>query len=95
MVVVMVTAALRVVVVISTYFFNCIFWGGIHCIGSCSGKVPQSNCRTPDLPNSPVQLLIGKSGRLYIRLVVWSFGRLSSHFCPAVRRSVGRSVGRY
>ena len=28
-------------------------------------------CRTPDLTNSPVQPLIGKSGRLYIRTVVW------------------------
>ena len=27
-------------------------------------------CQTPDLPNSPVQLFIGKSGRLYIRVVV-------------------------
>ena len=38
------------------------------------------NCRTPDLPNSPVQLLIGKSGRLYIRMVVRLFVCLSSHF---------------
>ena len=37
MVVVMVTAAVRVVVVISTNLFNCIFLGGIHGIGSCSG----------------------------------------------------------
>ena len=34
MVVVMVTAAVWVVVVISTNLFNCIFCGGIHCIGS-------------------------------------------------------------
>ena len=27
-------------------------------------------CKTPDLPNSPVQVLIGKSGRHYIRMVV-------------------------
>ena len=37
MVVVMVMAAVRGVVVISTNLFNCIFCGGIHCIGSCSG----------------------------------------------------------
>ena len=35
------------------------------------------NCRTPDLPNSPVQLLIGKSGRLYIKLQV-----PIPNFCP-------------
>ena len=34
MVVVMVTAAVWVVVVISTNLLNCIFCGGIHCIGS-------------------------------------------------------------
>ena len=34
------------------------------------------NCRTSDLPNSPVRPLIGKSGRLYIRVVVRSVGRL-------------------
>ena len=28
------------------------------------------------MPNSPVQPLIGKSGRLYIRVVVWSVGQL-------------------
>ena len=28
------------------------------------------HCRTPDCQSSPVQLLIGKSGRLYIRVVV-------------------------
>ena len=37
------------------------------------------NCRTPDWQSSPVQVLIGKSGRLYIRVVVrlvgWSFVR--------------------
>ena len=37
MVVVMVTAAVRVVVVISNNLFNCIFSGGICSIGSCSG----------------------------------------------------------
>ena len=37
MVVVIVTAALRVVVVISNNLFNCIFCGGISCISSCSG----------------------------------------------------------
>ena len=36
--VVMVTAAVRVFV-ISKYLFNCIFCGGIHCIGSCSGVI--------------------------------------------------------
>ena len=36
MLVVMVTAAVRVVV-ISKKLFNCIFCGGIRCIGSCSG----------------------------------------------------------
>ena len=34
MVVVMVTAAVWVVVVVSTNLFNCIFCGGIHSIGS-------------------------------------------------------------
>ena len=37
MVVVMVTAAVRVLVVISSNLFNCIFFHRIHCIGSCSG----------------------------------------------------------
>ena len=32
----MVMAGVRVVVVISTNLFNCIFCVGIHCIGSCS-----------------------------------------------------------
>ena len=56
----------------------------------------------PDLPNSPVQLSIGKSGRLYIRVVGWSVGWLFvRHGCNSsdvtlaledaevVRRSVG------
>ena len=37
MVVVMVTAAVKMVVVISINLFNCIFCGGIHCFGSWSG----------------------------------------------------------
>ena len=37
MVVVIMTAAVRVVVLISTNLFNCIFCDGIHCIGCCSG----------------------------------------------------------
>ena len=40
-------------------------------------------CRTPDLPNSPVLPLIGKSGRLYIWVVVWLF----------VCRNAGRNAG--
>ena len=35
---------------------------------SCNHKF-FNYCQTPDLPNSPVQLLIGKSGRLYIRVL--------------------------
>ena len=62
------------------------------------GPTP-SSCRAPDLKNSPVQLLIGKSGRLYIRVVGWSFVRhdrdssdvtLALEDAQVVRRSVGR-----
>ena len=56
-------------------------------------------CRTPDWQSSPVQLLIGKSGRLYIRVVGCSVGRhgrdssdvtLALEDAQVVRRSVGR-----
>ena len=59
------------------------------------------NCRTPDWQSSPVQLLIGKSGRLYIRVVVWlvvvRHGRNSSDVTLALEDAqvVRRSVGRY
>ena len=58
------------------------------------------NCRTPDWQSSPVQLLIGKSGRLYIRVVVCSVvrhGRDSSDVTLALEDAqvVRRSVGRY
>ena len=43
-----------------------------RCSRGCSTNTFDDNCQTPDLSNSPVQLLIGKSGRLYIRMVVWS-----------------------
>ena len=60
------------------------------------------NCRTPDLPNSPVQQLIGKSGRLYIRVVVCLFGCLCDTVATVLmllwplkmlKLSVGPSVG--
>ena len=57
-------------------------------------------CRTPDWQSSPVQLLIGKSGRLYIRVVGRSgvrHGRDSSDVTLALEDAqvVRRSVGRY
>ena len=42
MVVVMVTAAVRVVVVISTNLFNCIFFGGIRCIPASTPALPHT-----------------------------------------------------
>ena len=75
-----------------------------HCLVTNLVKFVFLNCRTPDLPKSPVQLLIGKYGRLYIRVVGWlvgclfvRHGRNSSDVTLALEDAqvVCRSVGRY
>ena len=68
--------------------------------GSIINGATPSSCRTPDWQSSPVQLLIGKSGRLSIRVVVWSVvrhGRDSSDVTLVLEDAqvVRRSVGRY
>ena len=77
-----------------------VFSGPQNCLSCFADNI--SNCRTPDWQSSPVQLLIGKSGRLYIRVVVCLVGWLYVTVATVLmllwpwkmlKLSVGPSVG--